>query len=91
MVNQIRNWIKTNIPIKKRLKLWASVDYGVLLLQDGDRIYSPTWVDIKEYAKKTSYRLKTMSTICSCEMCSYPKYNRIEQKKEDKMFLGLED
>jgi hypothetical protein len=71
----------------KRLKRWAS-DLTLLQTKDGEWIYNPSWEDVKNNYG-VSFKLKTMSTICSCPMCACDKYNRIEQKKIDKMFFKL--
>jgi len=46
------------------------------------------WFEVKENSS-TFNKLKTMSTICSCWMCAYGKYDRVEQKKKDRLFLKL--
>ena len=80
-----------------RLKQWANSSFTISLVipseDDGMSFKeNPTWVELKEYGG-VSHKLKTMSTICSCSMCACDKYNRVEQKKQDKtsLQLGLED
>lgn len=72
----------------KRLKKWVS-DISLLHTKDGEWIQNPTWEDVKNNCG-VSFKLKTMSTICSCPMCTYDKYDRTEQKKIDKVFLNLD-
>lgn len=72
----------------KRLKMCSNSGNNVRFIDnDGQTLINPTWVDLKNNQNSYFYKLKTMSTVCSCSMCAYPKYNRAEQKKIDKMFL----
>jgi hypothetical protein len=76
-----------NVKHIQRLKKWAN-ETDMLRCEDGTYIYNPNWIDVKENWN-VSFKLKTMSTVCSCSMCAYLKYNRLEQKKINKMFLEL--
>jgi hypothetical protein len=78
---------KKNVKHIARLKKYASGFDGIRL-KDGEYIYHPNWKDLQKLTS-WSNKLKTMSTICSCEMCSGNRYKRIDQKKLDRMFLKL--
>lgn len=75
----------------KRLKVVA-YEHGNWLITSGktnkkEWIKNPTWEELKSIDCGYIYKLKTMSTTCSCSMCAYPKYDRTKQKKENRMLL----
>jgi len=77
-----------NVKYIARIKRWAS-GIDVLYIDKDNRIYNPTWIEIREF-DGICKKLKTMSTVCSCSMCAYLKYDRPQQKRINKMFLNLE-
>jgi len=82
-----------DVKFTKRLKMVAS-EHGSWLVKDKktskkEWVKNPTWKDLKDHSDGYIYKLKTMSTTCSCPMCAYLKYDRNAQKKENKMFLNF--
>jgi hypothetical protein len=82
-----------DVKFTKRLKMAAS-EHGSWLIKDEKTnkkkwVKNLTWKDLKDVDCSYIHQLKTMSTTCSCSMCSYYKYDRTAQKKENKKFLNF--
>lgn len=58
---------------------------SIYLVDDGVYLYNPKTIDIINNKDFLVY--KSTSTPCSCEMCSYPKYDRTAFKKDTERLL----
>ncbi len=64
----------------KRLKMFYFSDSWL--------VNCKSWTDVEKEHPVIAYKLKTMSTTCSCEMCAYLKYNRTEFKHKTNKLLN---
>ena len=78
----------------KRVKHRAAFNEGWLFINKttGEKITvnNPSWKDLEQSNDGYIFKLKTISTVCSCDMCSCDKYSRKEQKKINKSIIDEE-
>ncbi len=69
----------------RRVKYWMPKTPELWYRPDGIKTWYP---DINECLDDEGFKVyKDMGTPCSCYMCSFGKYNRIEFKKDTKFQL----
>ena len=81
MTKRNRGWRKHKEKAKyiRRVKYWMLNDLYIFD-NNGNKIEHPNITQCLE--SKWSKIYKNTGTPCSCDMCSYGKYNRLEAKKE---------
>ncbi len=86
MEKRNKHWriLQRNKRYSAKMKLFAS--YGGKFMLNDDLVENPRWIEL--YKANWSPIYKSVSTPCSCWLCSGESYNRQEFKQETKDLLN---
>lgn len=77
-----------NKKVKRRLK-HASACSDIFITNSGRKIYNPKWIDLLK--SSLAHDFQSTGTPCSCEICSFYKYDRNKTKNDTIFKLKQED
>ncbi len=78
----LRRW-QEKVKLEKRIRIWAPANKSQYFFNKDKRLIQLSCEELRDKIRAGEYWnfLKWTSTPCSCNMCSYPKYERIPKYK----------